>query len=359
MLNTNSRGREEEVTAPRAEESIGNGTETYVANGGPPPNDAESHKGSLLKERGSTNRHVKINFNTRMRKANRQFRTPRQTLLRPTVISKGGNHHYGDIRQRHKGSCRVFFQNLGGYPTNRTASETALKEVKEFRADYIGLQETKLNCKHHEMMNRVKRDIRNTLGTVPTFKSNDDSYTSSYWKPGGTASLLMRRFRSSKNKVWTDPASIIQRTRIVNQEKMCIINAYNPRNRTGPAGTYYQTLNTIRKTKGWEDAEGVEEYFYETISRIVREDIRLGYKIVIGGDFNCDNSGGGDMSKKFLMLNLVNITSPRGLPALPHIRGGKKPSTTFGSRPTSRATSPNSGTSPMISDSTPIIGGCL
>ena len=105
---------------------------------------------------------------------------------------------------------------------------------------------------------------------------------------------------------------------------MCIINAYNPRNRTGPAGTYYQTLNTIRKTKGWEDAEGVEEYFYETISRIVREDIRLGYKIVIGGDFNCDNSGGGDMSKKFLMLNLVNITSPPGTTSPATYKRGKK-----------------------------------
>ena len=326
MLNPERRGRQAEGTAPQVEDNIGNVmNRRHVTNESPPLNDAETHSEKLPKDRCSSNRHIRINFNSRMRKSNRQYRMPRQSLLRPTAIGKGGQHHYGDIRQRHKGTCRIFFQNLGGYPTTRTASETALKEVNEFRADYIGLQETKLNCNHHEMMNRVKRDIRNTLGTIPTFKSNNDSFTSSYWKPGGTASLLMRRFRSHKNKTWTDPASIIQRTRIDNQEyKISIINAYNPRNRTGPAGSYYQTLNTIRKTREWEDAEGVEDYFYTTIAQIVKDDIKLGYKIVIGGDFNCDNSADGEMAKHFLPLSLINITSPPGTTSPATYKRGRK-----------------------------------
>ena len=215
---------------------------------------------------------------------------------------------------------------MGGYPTTRTASKTVLTEVKEFKADYIGLQETKLNDKHHEVMNRVKRDIRTTLGIIPNFKSNNDTYTSSYWKPGGTATLLMRRFYSPKNKTWTDPASIIQRTRIENQEhKISIINAYHPRNKTGPAGSYYQTLNTIRMTEKWAAAEDVGDYFYTTITDKVKEDVKLGYKVVLGGDFNCDNSEDGEMTRRLQALSLINITSPPGTTTRPHTNGDGKP----------------------------------
>ena len=65
------------------------------------------------------------------------------------------------------------------------------------------------------------------------------------------ATILMGQLSSKSNPNWTDPASIIQRTRVNNQEvKISIINVYLPKFKTGPTGTYYQALNTIRKMKG-------------------------------------------------------------------------------------------------------------
>ena len=175
------------------------------------------------------------------------------------------------------------------------------------------------------MMARTKRDIQNTLGTNPTFKSNNYTYSGSHRKPGGTSTLLMRRFYSPRNKTWTDPASIIQRTRIVNEEyKISIINAYHPRHRTGPSGSFYQTLNTIRMTEKWAASVDVEDYFYSTIIDKIKEDVRLGYKVVLGGDFNCDNSEDGEMTKRLRAQNLINITSPPGTTTPTTYKRGRK-----------------------------------
>ena len=92
--------------------------------------------------------------------------------------------------------------------------------------------------------------------------------------------------------------------------KLSIINIYLPRSKTGPTGSYNQTLNTIRTLQKWEDAVGVEKYFYSTIVECIKEDVKEGFKVILGGDFNEDNTEDGGMAKGLRGLNLINTTSP-------------------------------------------------
>ena len=162
---------------------------------------------------------------------------------------------------------------------DNTKMKAALEEVKSFGADYIGLQETKLNALHEVVKEGARRKVGLILKAKSVFTSNNDEYVGSYWKPGGMATLMMRQLNSKSNPNWTDPTSIIQRTRVNNQKvKLSIINVYLPKFKTGPTGTYYQTLNTIQKMKGWENAAEIKEYFYDTIQekqkKISRTDIK-------------------------------------------------------------------------------------
>ena len=67
-----------------------------------------------------------------------------QTRLRPQTISAGGDFHFTDIRTAPNKAYRILFQNVGGYSADHTQRITDLTEVKECRADYIGLQETRI-----------------------------------------------------------------------------------------------------------------------------------------------------------------------------------------------------------------------
>ena len=99
-----------------------------------------------------------------------------QTTLRPGKINIGGDHYFGDIRRRIPKSKRIFFQNLGGFPTDTTKMRTSLDEIKTFGAHFIGLQETKLNHTHREMIRRVQGNVFNILRANSVFRSNSDGY---------------------------------------------------------------------------------------------------------------------------------------------------------------------------------------
>ena len=121
-----------------------------------------------------------------------------QMKIRPGRINVGGDHFFGDIRKVKRNSKRIFFQNLGGFPTEQTKLRTALEEVRQFGADFIGIQETKINHTKRDKVREVQQQIYGTLGATSVFGSNRDGYTESYWKPGGMATLLMGTFRSKK-----------------------------------------------------------------------------------------------------------------------------------------------------------------
>ena len=90
--------------------------------------------------------------------------------------------------------------------------------------------------------------------------------------------------------------------------KLSIINIYLPRSKTGPTGSYNQTLNTIRTIKKWEEAAGVENYFYTIVAERIREDVNEGFKVILGRDFNEDSIEYGGMAKCLRGINLIIIT---------------------------------------------------
>ena len=273
----------------------------------------DAPNGEKVPKSGKTSKNkMEHEHKTRMKKIRRRSRGYVQIRLRPRKIEVGGDHYFGDIRQKKRKSWRIFFQNLGGFPTDPMRMRTTLEEVKTFGADYIGLQETKINHMNRDTINKIQGRLFSVMKAESVFSSNSDEFTKSYWKPGGMATLLIGPFKSKKNCTWADPTSTIQRTRIKNTDvKLSIINIYLPRFKTGPTGTYYQTLNTIRKMAGRESAEEIKSYFYETIRQKVMEDAGDGYMTIIGGDFNEDNLDKGEMAKTLKELALVNITSPK------------------------------------------------
>ena len=101
---------------------------------------------------------------------------------------------------------------------DNTKMRVALDEVKGFGADFIGLQETKLNLVHREVTNRAQGRIQRMLKARTVITSNNGKYTESYWKPGGMATFLMGQLISKQNITWTDLTSIIQRTHIKNHD---------------------------------------------------------------------------------------------------------------------------------------------
>ena len=241
------------------------------------------------------------------------FKQFRQTRLRPTIIPAGGDHYFGDIRRPPKGSCRMFFQNVGGFPTTEPTRWTSLAEVASFSASFIGLQETKLNETHSKKMMETRKAIHKQLRAKAVLKSNNDTFTESHRKPGGIATLLRNGLRSKKNTIWTDPTTLIQRTRIITEGvKMSIVNIYLPRPDTGAMSTYSQALNTIRTLREWATATNVDEYFYEKLHTYIEQDAKEGYYTIIGGDFNDDHKKGSRMTTTLEGLSMLNITSPPG-----------------------------------------------
>ena len=75
---------------------------------------------------------------------------------------------------------------------------------------------------------------------------------------------------------------------------------------------------------GRESATDVKSYLFETFRHKIKEDIGDGFATVIGGDFNEDNSKGGEMNQTLQELEMVNVTSPSNLktPAT-HASGSK------------------------------------
>ena len=248
-----------------------------------------------------------------------------QTRLRPQTISEGGDFHFTDIRTAPTKAYRILFQNLGGYSADNTQRITDLTEVKECRADYIGLQETKINETHKPMIKRTEAQFHKYLGAKTIFKSNNDSYSESYWKPGGLASLTMRSLRGGSIKVWTDPAAIIMKTRIEHEGiNLSIINIYLPKFNAGPTSSYTQTLNTIRKLGNWKMAAEIESYFYATLTKCVQEESKAKYRVIVGGDFNDEHKTESAMTKNMEGLGLINITSPPNEKTPPTFKHGKR-----------------------------------
>ena len=136
---------------------------------------------------------------------------------------------------------------------NNTRREAELQEVNKFKADFIGLQETKMNTTNRKATTITKRQFSKHLGACATLKSNDDSFSASHWKPGGLASLTMKYLKRKGNERRADPTALIMNTRIkAGEAKLSIMNIYLPRFNPGPTSSYAQALNTIRQTKGWE-----------------------------------------------------------------------------------------------------------
>ena len=126
-----------------------------------------------------------------------------------------------------------------------------LQEVNKFKADFIGLQETKMNTTNRNATTVTKRQFSKYLGAYTSLKSNDDSFSASHWKPGGLASLTMKYFKQKGNKKRADPTALIMNTRIKTGEaQLSIMNIYLPRFNPGPTSSYAQALNTIRQRKG-------------------------------------------------------------------------------------------------------------
>ena len=235
----------------------------------------------------------------------------KQTFLRPQCVTQGGDFYYNDIRKPPTKAYRVYFQNLGGYPLDYTRQIADLSEVHTFKADFIGLQETKLNEMHKGVITKTADLFRKHLDAATYFKSNNDSFSESYWKPGGLASLTMRHFKKKDNKNWTDPTALIQRTRITTgTEKLGIFNIYLPKFNPGATSTYTQALNTIRKLEEWGTVVSIEDYFYKTLSKCVQEDVRNGYTPIVGGDFNDTQSEKSNMTTNMTAMGMINVTSP-------------------------------------------------
>ena len=142
-----------------------------------------------------------------------QYIAVRQTHLRPQIISTGGDYYFNNIRKPPGKAYRIVFQNLGEYPLDHTRQITDLREVNEFKADFIGLQEAKLNETHKPTIAKTDAQFHKYLGAKSYFKSNNDLFSESYWKPGGLASLTMKSFQG-KGRMWTNPTALMILTRI-------------------------------------------------------------------------------------------------------------------------------------------------
>ena len=181
----------------------------------------------------------------------RNYTSYRQTRLRPTKIPEGGDWHFHDIRKLPNRARRFLFQNVGGFPMDRTARKTQLQEVNQFRAGYIGIMETKLNSQCHDEIRRAKRDIGKNLNGKAVFVSNTDCHTDSTYKPGGMAAILTNDLRSKQNTGYTDPTSLIQVTHLNNVDSpLCVVNVYLPPKNEGPTSSYIQAMNTMRMERG-------------------------------------------------------------------------------------------------------------
>ena len=100
-----------------------------------PRNDATTNKKSLTSGKNSRYK-LERGHNRQMKWRQRRSRGLVQTTLRPGKINIGGDQYFGDIRRRRPKSKRIFFQNLGGFPTEQKKLRTALEEVRQFSANF-------------------------------------------------------------------------------------------------------------------------------------------------------------------------------------------------------------------------------
>ena len=259
------------------------------------------------------------------RLANKTSIMKRQSKLRPTTIQKGGDHHFYDIRKKPKNSVRFFFQNVGGMPFNQTELIRALKKMKEFHTIYIGLQETKTNSAHPKVPMMLKSNFRQNLSANLCLSSNTCRHFESHHQPGGLAVAMRNQLRSPRNTTKRDPTSMIQWTDIVTLDvPIRIFNAYRPPKTPGPSSTHTQAATTIREQKLGKRGGTVDDYFYEKLTKEVERARKMKMEVIIGGDFNEEQSQKSRMSRELEGFGLINITSPPTGPTPPTFKGGKK-----------------------------------
>ena len=237
----------------------------------------------------------------------------RQSRLRPSKLSQGGDWHYHDILSDPKGSTRIFFQNVGGLATEDAVLKSNFSALKSFRVAYAGLQETKVNTQNYGRVGQVCRACLGAFGKEPVLHSNTYSRMESRYQPGGLATLTDRTLRTGVDATEKDPTSLVQKTYIRGgMKKLMILNVYVPPPTIGALSTYTQSVNTIREKNTQIGKVDVAAYVYKMIHSELQKAVEAGFSVIVGGDFNDTHHEQSRMTKQLEGAGMINATSPPG-----------------------------------------------
>ena len=269
---------------------------------------------------GATNR---IRRKKKVRRRTRKRRQIQTKIVREFSENKQG--HYGDHPSMLRGSGLVVaFQNVNGLWKDRGEGlQDALKVVTELGIDFMGITEVNMNSRS-VLAGVMRRTIQKHTKARITYESNKEYNSTTTFQPGGVMTLRGPSFPKPVKEI-TDPTSTVQLTEIKVKEKIIgIITVYVPRKADGPMRVHTQCVNRIRRLGLMDEPVDVWEYQHATITKMARGVQEKGGLLIIGGDFNEEDSEKSKTTRMMKDLNLMNASQFHGGEAHPTFAGGRK-----------------------------------
>lgn len=225
------------------------------------------------------------------------------------LIVESEGHLNRMSEEKNKGTCRVFFQNIGTLPLGsaRHEAEEAIGVLDKTGVDIAGLTECNRNEKNAYVRRECGLMMRRVMkGAYSKMGSNTQYEVSGQRKQGGIMTILSRRTKNM-GEVEVDQLGRWSRVHLTGQKgEWVIYTLYVPSDVDlgGPA--------TIRrKLQHAADREDRvihwKKQFYEDLAQEVERDKEQGREVLVGGDFNESMEKGRVMKEEMRGLGLINI----------------------------------------------------
>ena len=218
----------------------------------------------------------------------------------------------------------IFFQNVNGiWKEGGDDIKDSLERLDEVGAKYIGLTESLIN-ERHEKAHKVKGRIARHMEGNITITSNPEFDGESGFQPGGIITIVKSPLEEI-NKESKDPTGNIRVTETMYKGKpLAIITMYRPNKAEGPMRVYTQAINQIRRKKLMQEPIDVTKYLYDELERRVENFRNKGGSVIIGGDFNEEDTPSSTMTKRMKDMGMENVVARYGGETPATFKGGKK-----------------------------------
>ena len=198
-----------------------------------------------------------------------------------------------------------------------------MKILSNLEVDVAGLMEANKTFDHPVVRSQYERIFKDNMGGAKIgVASNTEYEVREVSKPGGIMSVRSRNVGNLGTQEEDDLGRWTRVTVVTDAIKLVVYTVYVPGGPDlgGPATIRRQLQHRVDWRGGrcsWKDQ------LYTDLMGEVGRDISLGYKVVVGGDFNESLERGNMMESKMREFGLVNLVKTR-LDPIPSTRVGSR-----------------------------------